>query len=226
MALPRSLVLAALLCAWRAPASTGIDLTTDFVSEYVFRGANMHQGTSVQSSLNYNLLDTLTASLWTNLSLEGGFALAETDYSLKWTWLHRTRAAFTVGAVHYDRSRAALGPETSELFAGVDLNVPGKPSLYAWYDWNNHPGTYYQLGLRHRFMLPDYRGTFDISGDVGFDSGRLNGWQDARVSLAVTRLVGDWRLSPALDLHLPARQTDPNAHHFRPVFRVSAARSF
>ena len=61
---------------------------------------------------------------------------------------------------------------------------------------------------------------------LGFDTGRINGFHDARLSVGFTREVGDWRLRPSVDLHFPARAVDPGADGLRPVFRFSATRSF
>lgn len=209
-----------------ARAGTGVDLTTEFVSEYIFRGANQHQGASVQTSLNYNLVDTLTATMWTNIRLEQALALSETDYSLKWTWLPKSKAQLNVGGIYYQRNRALVGRETGEVFAGLDFDLPLRPSLYAFYDWDSHPGGYYQLGLSHKAMLPHYRGTFDTSLQLGLDSGDRNVFRAARLSLAITRMIGEWRIAPGVDLNFAASAVDPHAHAFRPVFRFAAARAF
>lgn len=216
----------ALLTSPPALGAAGVELYTDFVSEYVFRGASRGQGTSVQPSLSYNIVDTVTASVWANLRLEGGLALSETDYTLQWTWLTTSPAAVTVGWVYYDTNRALLARETSELFAGLDLNLPGKPSLYVWYDYDTRPGVYWELSAAHRYLLPGYRGTIDLGAGLGFDTGRIGGFNDARLSLSFSRYVGEWRLTPGVDLHFPSSERDPGAHNFRPVFRFSASRSF
>ena len=219
------LVLAGLL-ATVAFGAAGVDVSTDFVSEYVFRGVTMRQGASLQPSVAYSFLDTGRATVWTNLRLENSVSLSETDYSLQWTGVTRSPAAFTLGAVYYDRARRHPLPKTAELFAGVDFQVPGSPAVYAWYDCDRRTGFYWELSASHRFLLPDYRGTFDLSASLGFDTGRLNGFQDARLSFGVTRQVGEWRLRPSLDLHFPSSDADRGAHSFRPVFRLTASRSF
>ncbi len=209
-----------------ASASSRFDMTNDFVSDYIFRGANQRQGASIQTALSYGLYDTLTASLWTNLRLEGSMALSETDYDLRWTYLSASRAKFTVGATYFDRNSAVLGRETAECYAGVEMHVPGQPSLYLYYDWLRNPGLYAEARVGHRFLLPGYKGTVDLSGAVGFDSGRNSGFQAGRLSVSVTRLVGDWSISPGLDFWFPSNAIEPTAHSFQPVFRFTASRSF
>ncbi|MBI5831145.1 MAG: hypothetical protein HZB16_02410 [Armatimonadetes bacterium] len=220
------LVAAAVVGAMPAAASSRFDLTSDFVSDYVFRGANQRQGASIQTSLSYGLYDTLTASLWTNLRLEGAMALSETDYDLRWTYLSASRAKFTVGATYFDRNSALLGRETAEAYAGVEMHIPGRPSLYLYYDWLRNPGLYAEASVGHRFLLPGYKGTVDLSAAVGLDSGRTNGFQAGRLSVSVTRLLGDWRISPGVDLWFPSNAVEPTVHSFQPVFRFTASRSF
>ena len=208
---------------WTAGA---LDLTTDFVSEYVFRGANQRQGVSIQPSVRYEIVDDLAATLWLNLRMEGSVAFTETDYSVQWTAVRGRPAAWTLGGIYYDRSNRLALPETTELFGGVDLDLPGSPSLYAFWDMDSNPGVYWELAADHQFLLPDYQGTIDLSASVGFDTGRINGFQSARLSLGFTRHLGDWQIQPSVDLHFPANATDPAANSFRPVFRFSASRSF
>jgi hypothetical protein len=206
-------------------AASSLEVTTDFVSEYVFRGVDYHQGTSLQTSLNYNILNSLTAAIWTNLRMENGFALTETDYSLQWRAITAGRAQATFGTLLYDRA-ASLGGQTGELFAGVDINMPVKPSLYVYYDWHANPGAYFEGSLSHRFQLPNYKGSVDLSGTLGFDAGRINGYQNAKIAVGFTRFLGDWRLSPAVEVNFPARDVDPLANNCRPVFKFTASRSF
>ncbi len=207
-------------------AAGTLDLTSDFVSEYIFRGASQRQGVSIQPSLRYEIVDDLAATLWLNLRMEGSIAFTETDYSLAWTALSSRPAAWTLGAIYYDRSNRLALPETTELYAGVDLDLPGSPSLYAFWDMDSNPGIYWSVAAGHRFLLPDYQGTIDLGASLGFDTGRLNCFQDARLSLGFTRHLGDWRIQPSVDLHFPAGAVDPGANGFRPAFRFSASRSF
>ncbi|MBI2297559.1 MAG: hypothetical protein HYU66_01175 [Armatimonadetes bacterium] len=209
-----------------AHAAAGVDFVADIVSDYIFRGASQRQGTSLQPSLSYTIVDTVTASLWANVRMEGSVAISQTDYSLQWTWLNASPAQVTVGGVYYDRNSRLLARPTQEVFLGLDFDAPLKPSLYAWYDFGTNPGAYYELGAKHRFLLPDYRGTIELAGRLGFDSGRVNGFNDALLSVAFTRSVGDWRISPRLDFHFPAAAVDRGAHGFRPAFVLSASRSF
>lgn len=224
----RRLAILAALLALAARGETGIDATIDFVSEDVFRGASRGQGVSLQPSLAYNLLGPLTAGLWTNVRLGGSLAVTEAEYSLEWTWLTAQQTSFSAGWIYYDTysSRRPRAPETAELFAGLVVDVPGRPALYAFYDYRALPGVYWSLAASHRFLLPDYRGSIDLSGELGLDTGRINGFRDARVSVAFSRYLGDWRISPGIDLHFPANSIDPGANGFRPVFRVSATRSW
>ncbi len=221
-----ALGLALLCCARPAPASAGVDLMGDFASEYVFRGATQRQGASIQPSLRYSLVENVQASFWANLRLENSVALSETDYSLQWSWLDARPLTVTIGGIHYSRTRSLALPTTSEAYFGVDLDVDGAPSLYVFYDFDSRPGAYWDLSFAHRFLTPDYRGTIDLAVALGWDTGRVNGFHDARCTIGFSRRVGEWRLQPSVDLHFPSRRADPTANNFRPVFRFSASRSF
>ena len=192
----------------------------------VFRGRSMHQGVSVQPTLSYGILDSLKASFWSNFRLENSIALSETNYSLQWSWLNPSPAALTVGGIYYDRSSKTRLPKTAEVFAGVDFSVPGNPGVYAFYDCDRQVGTYWQVQASHRFVLPSHRGTVDLSAALGFDTGRVNNFQDARLSLGFTRHLGEWRLRPQVDFNFPSGSIDPGVHAFRPVFRVNIGRTF
>lgn len=214
------------LTATLVHGAAGIDVSTDFVSQYVFRGTSMRQGASLQPGFSYAFMGTARASFWTNLRLENSVSLTETNYALQWTWQNRSPAAVTLGGVYYDRARRHPLPKSAELFCGVDFQVTGSPAVYVWYDCDRRTGAYWELSASHHFLLPDYRGTFDLGAGLGFDTGRINGFQDGRLSLGLTRQVGEWRLRPSLDLHFPASTVDRGAHGFRPVFRFTASRSF
>lgn len=207
-------------------SGAGLDFNVDIVSEYVLHGASRGQGMSLQPSLRYNIVDTLTASLWSNVRLEGSLGVSETDYALDWAWARWAPAKLSAGWVYYDANRALVGPETAELFVGVDFDLPAQPSLYLWYDYDAYPGLFWDLGVKHQVLLPDYRGTVDLSGQLLFDTGRLNRYYSAALSVAVSRYIGEWRVSPGLELYFPTDAADPSGNGFRPVFRLSASRSF
>ncbi|MCC7495542.1 MAG: hypothetical protein IT204_24545 [Fimbriimonadaceae bacterium] len=220
----RWLSICALLTAGPLGAAGSVDLTADFVSQYVFRGQSLRQGVSVQPTLHYDLLDNLSLALWANFRLANSLAVSETDYSVQWTALTLRPAALTLGGVVYDRGTNLGLRSTSELFGGLDFDVPGRPAVYLWYDCAQRTGLYAELSARQRWLLADYRGTVDLGAALGFDAGRVNGFHDARLSLGFTRHLGDWQLRPSVDLHFPAAAVD--AQGFQPVFRVSATRSF
>lgn len=215
-----------LLLTGPAMAAGTVELTGDFVSEAVFRGASMRQGVSIQPSLRYELVNGLAASVWLNLRLEGSLAITETDYNLDWTVWDRRPVALTLGGIYYDRSDRMWLPSSTELYLGLDFDLPLSPSLYTYWDVDARPGMYWELAGRHRFLMPNYQGTIDLSGALGFDTGRFDGFHDARVSVGFTRYLGAWQIQPSVDLYFPSDRADPGANHFRPGFRFSASRSF
>lgn len=216
-----------LLLAVAALGEAGVEATVDFVSEDVFRGVSRRQGVSLQPSISYDLVGSLTAGLWANVRLGGSLAVSEVEYSLEWRWLRGRSVEVSAGWIYYDVYRGAgdpRRPETGELFAGLALDAPGRPTLYLFYDYDTRPGAYWQAAASHQFLLPDYRGTIDVSGSLGFETGRRNGFHDARASVSFSRFVGDWTIEPGVDLHFPADEVDPSANGFRAVLRLSASR--
>ena len=219
------MVLAAGWAAAPAAAEQRFHFTGDFVSSYIFRGVDQHEGASIQGSLSYDLFDTVTASVWSNLRLADRIGLSELDYDLRWSYLTALRAKFVAGAVYYDYTSGGRR-DSAELYVGAEWNVPAKPALYLYYDFLHRPRLYAEASVGHRFLLPGYQGTVDLSAALGFDSGRHNGFHTGRVSVGMTRLLGDWRLTPAVDLWFPSDAADPGANGFSPAFRFTVSRSF
>lgn len=118
------------------------------------------------------------------------------------------------GYTYYNRNsnplRAAfIGPDTQEIYAGVEFDSPAHPWAYLRYDFDkgagrrSQPGTYLVVGASERFEVGRNVAVI-VGGRVGVDFGRgVDGFSDlllqSRLDLQLTpRLT----ISPGADLWL------------------------
>lgn len=136
-----------------------LGLTTDFNSDYIWRGLNLYDGTSIQPALDakYNLGDmgTIGLNVWSHLSAEGGQSSAEKfteiDYTAHWD-ISMDAWSFSLGHIWYQYPRDSDGIEDSaELFASVSYDTMLKPTLKAFHDYDQYDNQYYELGFSHAF---------------------------------------------------------------------------
>lgn len=136
-----------------------LGLTTDFNSDYMWRGLNLYDGTSIQPALDakYDLGDMgkIGLNVWSHLSAEGGQSAAEKfteiDYTAHWgiavdAW------SFSLGHIWYQYPRDSDGIEnTAEVFASVSHSCELNPTLKVFHDYDQYDNQYYELSMSHAF---------------------------------------------------------------------------
>lgn len=188
----------------------------DFTPSYVFRGLRRGPvGIVSDSQTDFRLTRNLSArwSSFSYLQLENGQGVGESRYGLSAVWSPGP-FAIEAGNVYYNRNNKVgnplfQGPSTHELFAAVTADCAWAPYLAGYYDFDSNVGTYLELGAGRTFgPVTGWQAT--LSGEVGFDVGRTDGFTHAHVRTELRYpLDKNLRIGPTVDFWVPANDVDP-----------------
>ncbi len=165
------LALAAATPAW-CEVEIGADLTT--ASAYVWRGLTVVSGPVLQPSAYVTRSfgsASVSASIWSNIELgkydgasdvseSGGtsaFNVAEVDPSLELSLpLGNHALALGVDGFLYTNDTGYTADDNAaEIWARLEIALPGSPSLSVWHDVTRIDGSYAELGLSHSHALTE-----------------------------------------------------------------------
>ncbi len=138
--------------------------SVSLVSDYMFRGFNLYDGTSVQPSagLSYDTgFGALSGSLWAHISADDDEQVEkffELDYTLSYS-LEFEYLSVEAGHVWYTYPDEDDNlTDSNEIFGSFTLNdealgspLPLSPSFSVYHDYRLVNGQYYELGLSHSF---------------------------------------------------------------------------
>ncbi len=185
--------------------------------QYVFRGARRGPvGLIRQSSFAYRCSPrwTVGTSTWGYLQLHNGSGVGEARYGGWLRWQPSRLLTVGGGGLYYDRNdkvgnRLFQGPPTAEVYGWVGLDLPLAPRLSAYYDLDANVGSYLMVDVRHRFKQSANGWSLTLSGSLGYDLGRTQGFNDAHLRGELWYALGDGLdIGPALDWWLPAKAVD------------------
>ena len=164
-----------------AEDQSGIDfeVTADFFNKYIWRGQNLVDDWVLQPGFGASY-GGLTASFWGDLDLtdengsNGEFSEIDLtlDYSGQFPGIDIM--GYSVGMINYDFPVAGAADDTTEVYAGLSLDVPTGPSVTFYRDVDEaNDGMYISLGVGHSF-----ENVFELGPDtpVGVDIGATLGW--------------------------------------------------
>lgn len=195
--------------AWGANATVGV------YSDYMFRGKNVYEGTSLQPSatgyMDFAELGTLSANVWAHTSLETNEPpekFTEVDYTLSYD-LEIWKFALSAGHIFYTfpgGSRARIS-DTEEFYVGLGLvDVPLNPRFTMYNDYNAGKYQYYTLGFDEVFhcpmlgedtgIVPHVRFGFASNADDGPVFYKDNGLVHIDTGLAFEVPMGEFYLIP------------------------------
>ena len=152
------------------------ELSADFAGKYIWRGQNLSDDPVFQPGLSIGYRN-LTVGLWGNMDLSNingnSGDISEMDYSLDYSdsfggleWL-----GYSAGVIYYDFPGTAVG-DTTELYAGLSLDVPLSPSITVYHDVDEAEGSYVSLAAGHSIEK-----IVDLGGiPIGLDMGASLGW--------------------------------------------------
>jgi uncharacterized protein (TIGR02001 family) len=165
-----SLVIALLALATLAPEARAeeaekawsLDTTVGFFSDYMFRGTNLYDGSSIQPATTFSY-DTgagvISANLWMHLSGEGDrqdSKFTELDGMVSYA-IDLKPVSLKVGHYWYTYPDSSdTINDTAEFFAGVAFDDSEcnsfftlSPSLTVYQDYRDFDSQYYELGFSH-----------------------------------------------------------------------------
>lgn len=129
-------------------------LSFDFTynSKYVWRGIDVTEDPVFQPSVTVGY-EGLSMNVWANIDTtdtnDFEWQALEIDYTLDYSFSYEM-LNFSVGGIHYQFPQAHVF-DTTEVYAGVGLDVLTVPTLTVYQDLDEHDGTYVVLAFSHSF---------------------------------------------------------------------------
>ncbi len=212
--------LSMLMCETGAVfGENGIDfeITADYFGKYIWRGQNLSDDPVFQPGLSASYKG-LTAAIWGNMDLtningnSGDFS--EMDYSLDYssTFSGIEGVGYSVGVIYYDFPGTTT-KDTTEVYWGLNFDLPLNPSITVYHDVDEAEGSYVSLAFGHSIeriaeLGPDIPVGMEIGTSLGWGSGSYNKYywvtdqsklQDLTFSVSFPMEIAGWTLSPSLN---------------------------
>jgi hypothetical protein len=185
------------------------------LNRYIFRGYLLGRDSLIiQPSLSASYAG-ISASLWGNIDTSenatpcfypdapGRMSFNETDLTL--SYAHNSgKFGWTAGFIYYG---TRFTKETQEVYAGLNYDILGKPTLTVYRDISAYPGTYLNFSLSHSislkngFMLDmgvslayfagsaDYWRTYDSSSGT-YTGKKYRAFHDGQIRASLTAPLG------------------------------------
>lgn len=135
-----------------------LDTSVAFNSDYMFRGFNLYNGTSIQPSVagTADLGDAgaLTASVWAHTSAENDTRtkkFTEVDYTLSYS-IPVDIVSLSAGHLWYTYPHESDDldiPDTGEYFVAASLDTLLSPTFSYFRDYDAFDANYYELSFSH-----------------------------------------------------------------------------
>jgi hypothetical protein len=193
------------------------ELTADYVGKYIWRGQNLSDDPVFQPGLSIGY-GNLTAGIWGNMDLtningnSGDFS--EMEYSLDYSnsFPGIEGVGYSVGVIYYDFP-GTVTKDTTEVYWGLDFDLPLSPSITVYHDVDEAEGSYVSLAFGHSIervgdLGPDIPVGMEIGTSLGWGSGSYNKYywgtdqgklQDLTFSVSFPMEIAEWTLSPSLN---------------------------
>lgn len=168
------------------PPKPSVTLSTDILSQYIFRGAaNSYDSAVFQPSITVSYagfslnvwgnFDTARHSKNPNLVIPAdqvnGPRWSETDYTFSYTKEICTNLSFLVGDVYYSMQDPMNKYDLNEIFAGLSYNFPWLTVAFTTYrEVTHNPGQWFELDLSKSIPLPFFceGTTLDLGANFGY----------------------------------------------------------
>ena len=189
----------------------------DYFSKYIWRGQNLNDRSVFQPAVSVSK-SGFTANIWGNLELtdsrEHSGEFTEFDYGLDYSAPvpEANGVSFSIGVLYYDFPNTSEKP-TTEIYGGLNFNLPLTPYVRWYRDTQVNNGSYVQLGIGHtieklyEFSDNCYCG-LQIGSSIGYgsrrynriyldtDSGKLNDWTSL---IAFPFCFDAWTIKPSIN---------------------------
>jgi len=212
-------VICGLIACWanEGLAAMEFEFKADYLSKYIWRGQNAVDDPVFQPSINVSY-ESLTASIWGNIDLtningnSGDFS--EVDYSLDHSAaLPGVKAVgYSVGFIYYDFPGTATS-DTTEVYWGLNLELPLNPSIKVYHDVDEAHGSYVLLAFSHTIekiveLGPHTPVGMEIGASLGWGSASYNKYywgtsrselDDLAFSVGFPFEIKGWTIRPSLN---------------------------
>ncbi len=167
-------------CKVFAEGRIDFELRADYFGKYIWRGQNISDDPVFQPSISAGYKG-LTASIWGNLELtningnSGDFS--EIDYALDYSAAlsGMEGVGYSAGFIYYDFPGTAT-PDTTEVYWGLNFELPLSPSITAYHDVDEAKGSYVSLAFNHSI---EKIAEFCSDTPIGMEVGASLGWGSA-----------------------------------------------
>ena len=204
-------VLAAMVLSTTALASSTLAAVevsgsayVGYFDKYLWRGYDLSGGTPVvQGGVNLSS-NGFTLSYWTNIQtkddvvlgspVNGGNA-SETDITIDYTFSPIDKLSVSVGNIWYALDGL---DDTKEVYLGLALDVPLKPTVKVYYDYDmcEENGLFYTAAVGHSVSLAENLGlTFGALASYNDESdyavGNYSDWHNYELSASATYAINN-----------------------------------
>lgn len=191
------------------------ELTFDYYSKYIWRGINLTDDPVLQPSLTLGWKG-FSVNLWGNLELtdvnDENDRFTEYDYTIDYSgsW---GKVNYSVGLIRYHFPHTDVAG-TTELYAGLGLDVPLSPTLTVFKDVDEIHGTYTQFAVSHTFenvlqFSETLTANLDLGASVSYSDHDFNrgytgtngsGLHDLTLSAGLPFAIGEhWTVTPSVN---------------------------
>ena len=203
--------------AEKAEPTVNFEVTADFFSKYILRGQNLDDDPVFQPGFSATYKG-LTAAIWGNLEFtningnSGDFS--ELDYVLDYSGAMPgiEGVGYSVGVIYYDFPDTMV-KDTTEIYWGLNFDLPLAPSVMVYHDVDEAEGTYISLAAVHSIekiieLGPDMPVGMRLGTSLGWGSGSYNKYywgtdqsklNDLTFSLSFPMEIAGWTLAPSLN---------------------------
>ncbi len=217
-----------------------LELTFDYFGKYIWRGQNLSDDPVFQpgASLGWN---GFTLGWWGNINTtkinDLGGKFTEHDWSLDYSGdlpfdlPFVEDVGYSVGVINYYFPTLDDAGETTEVYWGLNFDLPLSPSFTIYHDVDEIKGTYASFGIGHSIekiaeLTPDIPIGMDIGASLGWGSRSYNNgywgdtvnsdeFNDLALSLSFPFEIAGWSIAPSLNyvtlVNSSIRKTDAYA---------------
>ncbi len=193
------------------------EITADYFGKYIWRGQNLSDDPVFQPGLSASYKG-LTAAIWGNLELTNingnSDDFSEIDYSVDYSAALPgiKGVGYSVGVIYYDFP-GTMTKDTTEVYWGLNFDLPLSPSITVYHDVDEAEGSYVSLAFGHSIEKIAELGSdlpigMEIGASLGWGSGSYNKYywgtsqselQDLTFSVSFPMEVGGWTVAPNLN---------------------------
>ncbi len=193
------------------------EITADYFDKYIWRGQNLSDDPVFQTGISASYKG-LTAAIWSSMDLtningnSGDFS--EIDCSLDYSSAipGMEGIGYSVGVIYYDFPGTTV-KDTTEIYLGLNFDLPLSPSITVYHDVDEAEGSYVSLAVGHSIekiaeLGPDLPVGMEISASLGWGSGSYNKYywgtdqsklNDMAFSVSFPLEIAGWTVAPSLN---------------------------